>query len=296
MSLKLSKLHLFLIIIGALVLSTLGFSLVEGMTGDSQVALDNVKKNRAGMPPNQALDEGSSYDPFGTGKKDYSKPSEESYKAGYESGKKEGESIKQRKHDDWTVIPQDVTADDFDCMRSEEDPRLMNCYYGRNVSHKHYSTNHVDDKDLYILKSKIVPPVCPKCPDCTLMFEKDTMNKLGNVDETEHSNNSNGGCCPGCQQKDKITNSHKKPSFQSAYREKYNRKPDLLELTDQHRQKQINNVVEKRNKNTQEVKNGDSTDGSPFSNENINSNPMFSEDNAQQSAVPMPRLASFHNF
>ena len=97
MSLKLSKLHLFLIIIGALVLSTLGFSLVEGMAGDSQVALDNVKKNRAGMPPNQALDEGSSYDPFGTGKKDYSKPSEESYKAGYESGKKEGETIKQRK-------------------------------------------------------------------------------------------------------------------------------------------------------------------------------------------------------
>ena len=292
MSLKLSKLHLFLIIIGALVLSTLGFSLVEGMTGDSQVALDNVKKNRAGMPPNQALDEGSSYDPFGTGKKDYSKPSEESYKAGYESGKKEGETIKQRKHDDWTVIPQDVTADDFDCMRSEEDPRLMNCYYGRNISHKHYSTNHVDDKDLYILKSKVVPPVCPKCPDCTLIFDKNSMKNVDD-DESEEMRLEKES---RCRQQNRITNSHKKPSFQSAYREKYNRKPDLLELTDQHKQKQINNVVEKRNKNTQEVKNGDSTDGSPFSNENINSNPMFSEDNAQQSAVPMPRLASFHNF
>ena len=81
--------------------------------------------------------------------------------------------LNKEKHDDWTVIPQDVT-DDFDCMRSEEDPRLMNCYYGRNISHK-ITPNHVDDKDLYILKSKVVPPVCPKCPDYTLIFDKDSI-------------------------------------------------------------------------------------------------------------------------
>lgn len=97
MSLKLTKLHLFLIIIGALVLSTLGFNYVEGMTGNSETALNNAIETRAGKQPNKALKEGDSYDPFGTGSVDYSKPSDKSYEAGYKSGKKEGEAIKKEK-------------------------------------------------------------------------------------------------------------------------------------------------------------------------------------------------------
>ena len=51
---KLTKLHLFLIIIAVLVASTLGFSLKEYF------------ENKGGEADyNQALDKGSNYDPFG---------------------------------------------------------------------------------------------------------------------------------------------------------------------------------------------------------------------------------------
>ena len=66
---KLSKLHLFLIIIVVIVLSTLGFSVKEyfesGGAGDAEVAMEREKERRTDeQPGNAALEGGSSYDPF----------------------------------------------------------------------------------------------------------------------------------------------------------------------------------------------------------------------------------------
>ena len=68
---KLKKLHLFLILLAVLILSSLGigimenFGLIEGNQNimDSSVSLNSVKKRKAGTK-NKALDKGSSYNPF----------------------------------------------------------------------------------------------------------------------------------------------------------------------------------------------------------------------------------------
>ncbi len=54
-------------------------------------------------------------------------------------------------------------------VRKEEAPRLPNEYTQSRDLHRgqHYHKKDIakDKKDLYILKSQIVPPVCPKCPE-----------------------------------------------------------------------------------------------------------------------------------
>ena len=68
---KLQKLHLFLILLAVLLLSSLGigimenFGLIEGNQNimDSSVSLNSVKNRKAGTK-NQALEEGSKYNPF----------------------------------------------------------------------------------------------------------------------------------------------------------------------------------------------------------------------------------------
>jgi hypothetical protein len=41
------------------------------------------------------------------------------------------------------------------------------------LQNKNNSDNDNDDSDKYILKSQIVPPVCPKCPDVTVCPDKE---------------------------------------------------------------------------------------------------------------------------
>ena len=55
---KLNKLHLFLIVIFVLLASSLGFSMIEYFQSEIQ-------------PENEALNEGSTYDPFNNGNYDY---------------------------------------------------------------------------------------------------------------------------------------------------------------------------------------------------------------------------------
>ena len=132
MKFKLTKLSLFLIIITAIVLSTLGFTLKEHFTGTADDAMDNAKDRRAEPRENAALAEGSNYNPFGTSRdgidpfldNDYSKTI-----AGLE--------------DD--IIP------DRGSKQQERDARAAKAA-GIDLSK-------------YILKSEVVPPVCPKCPD-----------------------------------------------------------------------------------------------------------------------------------
>ena len=134
MKFKLTKLRLFLIIITAIVLSTLGFTLKEHFTGTADDAMDNAKETRAGPGRLASLAQGSNYDPFSN-------------------------------------------APGHGVMTNRVDPFLDNDYsktiagLEENVVRDKGSRDAAAAKsagiDLskYILKSEIVPPVCPKCPD-----------------------------------------------------------------------------------------------------------------------------------
>lgn len=55
--------------------------------------------------------------------------------------------------------------------------KQVNTEYSQTISNEHTPP---DDEDLYVLKSQIVPPVCPKCPD--------VINKCSDVEKK----------CPPC--------------------------------------------------------------------------------------------------
>ena len=129
MKFKLTKLRLFLIIITAIVLSTLGFTLKEHFTGTADDAMDNAKETRVGRGRLASLAEGNKYDPFDNTyttdpfvDNDYSKTI-----AGLE---------------------EDVVRDKGSRRRDAAAAAAAGI-----------------DLSKYILKSEIVPPVCPKCPD-----------------------------------------------------------------------------------------------------------------------------------
>ena len=124
---KLSKLHLFLIVVFVLLASSLGMSVVEYF---------HNKTDSERYDP--ALEEGSNYDPFNNSGnydcivgdlEDIIIPERRKRKHHNDSHKKEKKSCNKKKH----------SSDDYD--------------------------RDGVDRDKYILKSEIVPPVCPKCPD-----------------------------------------------------------------------------------------------------------------------------------
>jgi hypothetical protein len=138
---KLKKLHLFLILLAVLILSSLGigilenFGVIEGNENlmNSKVSLNSVKNRRAGRE-NQALKKGSKHNPFNNVK--------------FRNLSKDKKPMK---------------FSDSNGVTKDEIPP--------------------GDEHLYILKSEVVPPVCPKCPDCP----------------RPKCNNSNGkGSCPPC--------------------------------------------------------------------------------------------------
>jgi hypothetical protein len=131
---KLKKLHLFLLIIVALLASTLGFTVHEYF--QNQDSSDALKK-------------GSNYDPFSNAasdlKKDYSETIaglEDIVVPGRGNGKHKKHHKKHTKNND--------DDDDSDLPN----PDNINNYNDEGV-----------DMSKYILKSEVVPPVCPKCPD-----------------------------------------------------------------------------------------------------------------------------------
>ena len=171
---KLTKLHLFLIIMVVLLLSTLGFSIKEYfdgshthnsedikggddneiLKGDSKDAMDDAKKNKADPNPDPALQQGSNYDPFKNNDthdplldNDYSKTI-----AGLEDIVVPGRGSGRRHHDE-----------NGDHLPGAHEERKMERKLEKEE--RKLAEEVGVDMSKYILKSEIVPPVCPKCPD-----------------------------------------------------------------------------------------------------------------------------------
>ena len=96
---KLDKTAIFILLLGVLVLASLGFTIKESFESNNDT-------DSTGNRVNQALQKGSNYDPFGDA------------------------SIQ-------SALPKGIAKS-----------QIAN-----------------GKEDLYILKSEVVPPVCPKCPD-----------------------------------------------------------------------------------------------------------------------------------
>ena len=101
---KLDKTAIFVILLGVLILASLGFTLKESF--ESQIDITDV--DSTGNRANTALEKGNTYDPFSTSSSGAS-----------------------------SALPKGIPRSQIENGK----------------------------EDLYILKSEVVPPVCPKCPD-----------------------------------------------------------------------------------------------------------------------------------
>ncbi len=189
---KLTKLHLFIIIIAVLLLSTLGFSIKEyfeseikdvgkaaekgsnydpfgNSVGDSQKAMDNqIEKRTDSQGPDPALEGGSNYDPFSNtdtsdplNDNDYSKTI-----AGLEDIVVPGRGSKRHHHnEEGHHYPNGGGDRGGDREERREERRLEK--EEKKLEKKLTRAGELAGVDMskYILKSEIVPPVCPKCPD-----------------------------------------------------------------------------------------------------------------------------------
>ena len=151
---KLTKLHLFLIIIAVLVASTLGFSVKE--------YFENKEADY-----NQALDKGSNYDPFGNN--DMSQDSENNYDttiADLEDIVVPGRRERRHHHDsNGNHIPKHKHSGKKHHDKRNDDNQRNN--RNADIPTQNSLANNTCNIDMskYILKSEVVPPVCPKCPD-----------------------------------------------------------------------------------------------------------------------------------
>lgn len=124
---KLTRLHLFLIVIFVLLASSLGFSMFEYFQSEIQ-------------QENKALKKGDQYDPF---KNATNNPNNND---GY----------------------YDAIIGDLEDIVIPERRKRKHHHHNSMGEHSNNDTqddNYNPDPDKYILKSEIVPPVCPKCPD-----------------------------------------------------------------------------------------------------------------------------------
>jgi len=145
---KLHKTHLFLILIAVLVLSTLGFTVkeyFENKDSPSDKAMDNSVENRApegteGLSPSG--NDGSDYQSVISDLEDIVVPGRRERKHHHdnEGNHKHHERKRERKRERR--------------MEKEVERRERKMAQDAGV-----------DMSKYILKSEVVPPVCPKCPD-----------------------------------------------------------------------------------------------------------------------------------
>jgi len=163
---KLHKTHLFLLLIAVLVLSTLGFTVkeyFENKDSPSEEAMDDMKQENVDPNPDPALDKGSKYDPFGNSS-DSSETSQDdgNYQSiisdledivvpGRRSRKHHHDNQKHHKHGRHGERRRENRQEHLE-KEVERQERKMARDAGVDMSK-------------YILKSEIVPPVCPKCPD-----------------------------------------------------------------------------------------------------------------------------------
>ena len=170
---KLTNLHLFLILVGVLILASLGFSVKEYF----ESKIDTSDRDNKGDRVNEALEKGSNTDPFNNAKKNASNEDKnfESMIADLEDvvipdrknrrhhhdkqgnhwphKKTQGDMTNGSKEDKNSM---DKEQDNNDTMSASSDSGLLSTFSNNN--------NGVD-MSKYILKSEVVPPVCPKCPD-----------------------------------------------------------------------------------------------------------------------------------
>ena len=137
---KLNKLHLFLIVIFVLLASSLGFSMFEYFQSEIQ-------------PENEALKEGDNYDPFNNGN--------------YSSiiGDLEDVIIPERRNRKHHHDEDGNHNRKKKCNKKSGKSNENSNENSSNNSENNYSKDFNPDPNKYILKSEIVPPVCPKCPD-----------------------------------------------------------------------------------------------------------------------------------
>jgi len=163
MKIKLTKFYLFLILLTVLIFSSLGIKVLEGMNiiegnesmadpgglvdpgdlGDSETALTGDSNNDT----NDVNDEGkgSKYNPFGNS--DTNELSD--------------------------MMDEEEITGDYDDTTFNPDVRVNFQNSNPSKSKLSYNSKHGISKDemppgeehLYILKSQVVPPVCPKCPE-----------------------------------------------------------------------------------------------------------------------------------
>lgn len=115
---KLKKIHIFLILLGALIFCCMGFSALEGLENKDLQSTDNR------VDPNYNL--GSKNDPFDN-----------------DASKNLTNNLEHASYED--MLKGSVPASKMKAIPKNQIPQ--------------------GEEDLYILKSQIVPPVCPKCPD-----------------------------------------------------------------------------------------------------------------------------------
>ncbi len=151
---KLHKTHLFLILIAVLVLSTLGFTVreyFENKDNSSEKAMDDSVENRApegteGLSPSG--DDGSDYQSVISDLEDIVVPGRRERKHHHDNDgnhhhRHHGEKRRERKLEKRErKLEKEIERQE---RRMAEDAGV--------------------DMSKYILKSEVVPPVCPKCPD-----------------------------------------------------------------------------------------------------------------------------------
>tara|TARA_B100001059_G_scaffold230856_1_gene265716 strand:- start:3372 stop:4055 length:684 start_codon:yes stop_codon:yes gene_type:complete len=141
---KLKKLHLFIILLLVLLFSSFGIKVLEGMSiieGNSNIsnssqALANNKHRKTGEALTSA-DSGSAYNPFGNSQKAISNKD-------FKKARKIGPNVRV----------------EFKKLGSEK--KQMGYGSADGISRDQIPPG---EEHLYVLKSEIVPPVCPKCPD-----------------------------------------------------------------------------------------------------------------------------------
>ena len=152
---KLNKLHLFLIVIFVLLASSLGFSAFEYFQSEMQ-------------PENEALAKGDNYDPFENSDKN---------NGYYDSIVGDLEDV---------IIPERRKRKHH--HNSEGDhPRKCKCKHCKKNNNNDNYFN--PDSSKYMLKSEIVPPVCPKCPDSRMCPKQNS--------SSEETNSTGGGTTGG---------------------------------------------------------------------------------------------------
>ena len=179
-------------------------------------------------------------------------------------------------NDDYYYEEEYEKDDYIQCKIDPSDNKTINCYAGRRMPLRpkelsKFSTidgqrgiHHKSAKDFYMMKTKIIPPVCPKCPDCTLIQHssnavkekvKEVANNITNSSNNQNNNQNNN---------------------QGLNNQNLNTQNNVL-----------NNISSVNMNNNQKYQ-----DGRVFSDNNLNNRPMFEA----TSNNPMPRLNSFANF